>query len=152
MSKDTLPPVAAAPASMEERVLEIVRELAEEVGGARASRAAAPDASLERDLGLGSLERVELLLRLEAAFGRALGDDALGIDTPAGFARALTQAGANPAFVPQAGAVRRTAAAAISLPESPTLHESLWRRAEAEAHRPHAFLQDESGEEILTFG
>ena len=48
----------------QERVLEVVRELLTELGGARALRAAAPDASLERDLGLGSLERVELLLRL----------------------------------------------------------------------------------------
>ena len=57
-----------------DRVVGIVRELALEVGGDRAARAAAPGASLERDLGLGSLERVELLSRLETAFGRPLGD------------------------------------------------------------------------------
>ena len=55
-----------------ERVVVIVRELALEVGGDRAARATAPLASLERDLGLGSLERVELLTRLEAAFGSPL--------------------------------------------------------------------------------
>ena len=152
MAKDTLPPVDVAPATVEERVLEIVRRLAEEVGGARASRATAPDASLERDLGLGSLERVELLLRLETAFGRALGDDALAIDTPAGFAGALAQAGAQPASVPKPAAGTTSRAAAKSLPESQTLHESLWRRAEAEPNRPHAYLQEEGREEILTFG
>ena len=37
------------------------------------SGAVSPEASLERELGLGSLERVELLARLERAFGRPLG-------------------------------------------------------------------------------
>ena len=77
----------------QERVLEVVRELLTELGGARALRAAAPDASLERDLGLGSLERVELLLRLESAFGRTLAESCLQIDTPSGLARVLAEAG-----------------------------------------------------------
>jgi hypothetical protein len=39
------------------RVVEIVRALALETGGPRAAQAATPEASLERDVGLGSLER-----------------------------------------------------------------------------------------------
>ncbi|HEY7511418.1 MAG TPA: phosphopantetheine-binding protein, partial [Vicinamibacteria bacterium] len=87
---------AAAPraATLEERVLEVVRALAAEAGGGRAARAVTPAASLERDLGLGSLERVELLLRLERAFGRKLADEALSLDTPAALARALLAGGA----------------------------------------------------------
>jgi acyl carrier protein len=80
-------------AAIQERVLAIVRELAAEVGGSRALRAVAPRASLERDLGLGSLERVELLLRLEKAFGRSLDEAYLQLDTPDGLARALLEAG-----------------------------------------------------------
>src|SRR5918996_3355324 len=93
--------VVRAPAdrlvAVQARVLEIVRALAHEVGGGRAARAASAEASLERDLGLGSLERVELLLRLEKAFGRTLGDRGLEIDTPAGLARAIVQDAAAPA-------------------------------------------------------
>ena len=77
--------------SVQARVLEIVRALAAEVGGDRARRAVGPEASLEREVGLGSLERVELLVRLEAAFERALDDSHLQIDTPAEMARALLQ-------------------------------------------------------------
>src|SRR5688572_25631988 len=69
---ETIVPAPAGELSVQDKVLDIVRALAGEVGGPRAARAASPDASLERDLGLGSLERVELLLRLETAFGRTL--------------------------------------------------------------------------------
>lgn len=54
---------------IESEVLRIVRELVERVGSRRALRALAPEAALERDLGLGSLERVELLLLLGDRFG-----------------------------------------------------------------------------------
>ena len=60
-------PDGRRPAATEERVLEIVRGAGRASWAAsRAERAVAPGASLERDLGLGSLERVELLVRLEA--------------------------------------------------------------------------------------
>jgi 1-acyl-sn-glycerol-3-phosphate acyltransferase len=55
-------------------VLELVDALVTELGGARAGSRAALDDSLERDLGLGSLERVELLVRLERTFGVRLPD------------------------------------------------------------------------------
>ncbi|MYC81972.1 MAG: AMP-binding protein [Acidobacteria bacterium] len=50
---------------LEEKVLQVVRDLLVELGSHRALRHLSPSASLERELGLGSLERVELLLRLE---------------------------------------------------------------------------------------
>jgi acyl-CoA synthetase (AMP-forming)/AMP-acid ligase II/1-acyl-sn-glycerol-3-phosphate acyltransferase len=49
------------------------------------------DSSLERDLGLGSLERVELLVRLEKRFDRRLPDTlAQNAETPADWVRALS--------------------------------------------------------------
>ena len=78
-----------APADVEARVLAVVRELVAETGGERAVRAVTPQASLERDRGLGSLARDERLRRHENAFGRPLADGALEVDTPAGLAKAL---------------------------------------------------------------
>ncbi len=83
---------AALPDDIVERVLDVVRQLARETGGVRAARAVAAQASLERDVGLGSLERVELLARLERAFGRPLDDASLAVDTAAGLARAVLEA------------------------------------------------------------
>ena len=149
MADVTVPSAPAADSTpvLQERVLAIVRELAGEVGGARAQRAVAAGASLERDVGLGSLERVELLLRLERAFGRALDERFLEIETPAALATALAGVGADspsertrraPTTVPSAAALPAGAA---------TIHEALWRRAEAEPERPHAHVREESGEE-----
>ena len=133
----------AALHDVEARVIEVVRVLAGETGGARAARAVSPEASLERDLGLGSLERVELLVRLEAAFGRTLDDRCLGIDTPAGLVRAVIEEAPG-----DAGPRRERSAslgAALPLPAAKTVPQALWRRAEREPERPHVFLREDDG-------
>jgi fatty-acyl-CoA synthase len=57
-----------------ERVLEAIRDLLEELGSQGALPMLNLGSQLDRDLGLGSLERVELLARLETAFGVRLPD------------------------------------------------------------------------------
>ncbi len=117
------------PEAVLELVLDVVRALARETGGPRAERAVSPEASLEREVGLGSLERVELVARLERAFGRALDD------------RCLAARHARPASPAPSGRV--LPGQALSLPAREealgvaadigagvrTLHESLWRHA-----------------------
>jgi len=62
-----------------EQLLEIARDLALELRPHRArARRATLDASLERDLGLDSLGRVELWGRVERAFGVRLPESLLG--------------------------------------------------------------------------
>jgi 1-acyl-sn-glycerol-3-phosphate acyltransferase len=133
-----------------DRVVGIVRALALEVGGDRAARAAGPSASLERDLGLGSLERVELLSRLEAEFGRPLADGALQIDTPADLARAF--AGAVPK-TPRRDRTEAMAEATDAAAGARTVPEALKRRALAEPDRSAVFLREDDGEErVVTYG
>jgi len=57
-----------------ERVLDVIRTLLEELGSQGALPMLNGSSQLDRDLGLGSLERVELLARLEASFGVRLPD------------------------------------------------------------------------------
>jgi fatty-acyl-CoA synthase len=57
-----------------ERVLDVLRGLLEELGSHGALPQLSATSSLDRDLGLGSLERVELLTRLEDAFRMRLPD------------------------------------------------------------------------------
>jgi len=65
-----------------------------ELQGALAPAGISLDQSLERDLGIGSLERVELLLRLEQAFGVRLTDAAMmEAESPRDLARAILTAG-----------------------------------------------------------
>src|ERR1700731_2701698 len=56
-------------ATDEELLLDVVRVLISELGRQTALASVGPAAHLERELGLGSLERVELALRIDAAFG-----------------------------------------------------------------------------------
>jgi 1-acyl-sn-glycerol-3-phosphate acyltransferase len=136
-----------------ERVLEVVRGLARETGGDRAQRAAAAGASLDREVGLGSLERVELLLRLERAFGRSLDDRYLQIDTPAGLASALLEAGdsAEPLRLPERPA--ELPAARMAHVEARTVHESLFRHAQSDPDRPTVYMrEDDGGEDTITYG
>jgi len=149
-----MPPSAAAPTldAVTERVLGIVRALAREVGGARAVRAVAPEASLEREVGLGSLERVELLLRLERAFGRPLDDRYLQIDTAFGLARALLESSPEEPLRPAPREETLGAAAEIGS-DVRTVHESLWRHARLDPERIHVRLRgDEGTEEAITYG
>src|SRR5258708_32209896 len=57
-----------------ERVLDVLRGLLEELGSHGAVVELSIHSNLDRDLGLGSLERVELVTRLESAFGVRLPD------------------------------------------------------------------------------
>src|SRR5262249_30342374 len=55
-------------AAVEAQLVAILRQLLNELGSEQASSQLTPRAHLERDLALGSLERVELLLRLGKEF------------------------------------------------------------------------------------
>jgi 1-acyl-sn-glycerol-3-phosphate acyltransferase len=147
----TIRPSGPADQEILESVLAIVRALASEVGGPRAARAVRPEASLDRDVGLGSLERVELLTRLERAFGRTLDDSCLQIDTTAGLARAILDAapgqrGPLPEPAEEAGAATDIGAGVR------TLLESLRRHARLDPHRVHAILREEDrAEQPITY-
>src|ERR1051325_6645971 len=58
--------------TLEAQVLDIVRELLLELGSHHKADAVRPSAKLDSQLGLGSLERVELLVRLDKAFAAHL--------------------------------------------------------------------------------
>src|SRR5579864_3227053 len=87
-----------APPPVEHELLRLAREVAREMRQGQVE--AAPKriemgSSLERDLGLDSLGRAELVARLERAFAVRLPEAVLGgAETPADLARALARAGA----------------------------------------------------------
>jgi fatty-acyl-CoA synthase len=139
--------------AIEREVLDIVRRLVAELGGPLAPHAVASGDILDRDLGIGSLERVELLLRLEQAFGVRLPDavmaDAL---TPGDLAVAVLGAEpsrpeAFPTPLPAPGAGRAAPASARTLVEVLAWH------ADANPDRVHIHLRTEDGrEQPITYG
>jgi fatty-acyl-CoA synthase len=144
-----MPPDAAASA----RVLKAVASLVTELEGALAPASVTLDQSLERDLGIGSLERVELLLRLERAFGVRLTDAAMmEAETPRDLVRAILTAGLGaPERVPELLAPLGAAAAAPAT--AATLADVLRWHVEREPERVHVFLREEDGSERpITYG
>lgn len=136
--------------AIEERALGIIRELLIEMGSPQAAEKVSLHSSLERDLGLGSLERVELLVRYEARFNTRLPDDiAQRAETPRDWVHALLENGrGKPAQVRYE--IKQPTRDAPPAPESArTLAEVLRRHAEIEPDRVHIhLLEDDSGQDI----
>jgi fatty-acyl-CoA synthase len=152
--------------AVRERVLEEIRGLLYELGSQGALPMLNGGSQLDRDLGLGSLERVELLARLETAFEIRLPDRvASEANTPDNLARAILDApGANTEGA-ESGSALRASVTAQKLPREAADHgvfsaETLidvWRhRAVHDAERAHLLItEDTDGEErsaTLTFG
>ena len=138
---------------LEGQVLDVVAELVGELRGSDVRRRIGPHDSLERDLGISSLERVELLVRLERAFGIRLGDAAmLEADTPSDLVAALLTA--DPSSGEHPPEVRHDPADVITSPASAgTIIDALEWHAERNPNRVHIHLREEDGSETpLTYG
>ena len=135
-------------------VLRLAEDVADELHPHRRRAARAGlDSRLDKDLGLDSLGRVELLLRLERRFGRHLPESVLGeAETVSDLVAALARAGAALLSLPGAGARPTQAAAAAAPSEAATLIEVLDWHARQHPDRPHLILESDAGaERIVTY-
>ena len=144
-------------AALRRRVLDLVGQLVAELRPGSAAAGINPDDSLERDLGLGSLEQVELLGRIERATGLRVSDAVLGtVDTPAELARAVLAAepGAAETLRPRTAPGARPALGTAAAPDTAeTLVDVLEWHAQATPDRPHVYLREDDGpERTLTYG
>ena len=148
------------------RVLEVVRNLLIELGSQGALPMLGPGSHLDRELGLGSLERVELMARLETEFGVHLPDRvASEANTPADLANSILQQPEAEKIEEEPQSALRASVTAQKLHrEAPdggafaaaTLNEVLRYRAQHDAERAHLLITEdaERGERsvTLTFG
>jgi len=149
-----------------ERVLDVIRGLLEELGSHGALPMLNGASQLDRDLGLGSLERVELLARLETVFGVRLADSVVAeANTPEDLAKALLVAPGVETLDDEAGSALRAAITTQKLHReatdagvfsAETLLDVLRYRATHDAERTHLLITEETeGRErsvTLTFG
>jgi fatty-acyl-CoA synthase len=143
---------AVEPASLEAQFLELVRDLLRELGSHRAAEALTLHSSFERDLGLGSLERVELLVRTEARFQVRLPDEiAQQAETPAEWLRGLREGGQ----AQRGGQRYRIVQPARPAPPAPAGARSwvdvLRHHAEVEPDRVQIHLLEGDGGEDITY-
>jgi fatty-acyl-CoA synthase len=147
-------------AAIEEQVSRIVAELLAELGSHRLPQEVKPSAHLERDLGLGSLERVELVQRISAAFHTTLSDRvAAEAETLADLLNAVAAGDASAPERFSAAAPRAPFPAATTdlrerlLDRAETLTEICLHRGRSDAHRPHLFLREDDGAtRAISFG
>ena len=142
------------PDATADALLAIVHQLAAELHPARAVTPPTLDSALERDLGFDSLGRVELMLRLDRAFGVSLPENALVTsETPRDLLRAVLAARA---AVPSAPLPEPKFSAPLATAEIPehaaTLIEVLEWHVQAHPDRVHIVLATDGGaEEEITY-
>ncbi len=137
------PDVAPPTDTSAEALLEVIQTVALELHPHRQSIVSASlDSSLERELGFDSLGRVELLQRVERAFGVQLPDQLLATaETPRDLLRALITAGARSRIID----ARSTTAPSLSEADAPplragTLVEVLEWHVQRHSNRPHLYF------------
>lgn len=138
----------------EKELLSIVRKFLAEYKTERAQSHVQLNASLERDLGIDSLGRVELFLQIEKAYSIKFPDALMAEAESLNDILAAIQS-IHPSVKTESPHQVYTALSTPSFNPSSakTLVEVLIKRAEADPERPHIYLQNEHGQEqILRYG
>jgi fatty-acyl-CoA synthase len=136
-----------------ERVLLVIRRLLEELGSQGALPVLAAGSNLDRDLGLGSLERVELMARLETEFGVRLSDRVVSeANTPDDLAVAIAGAAETEAPEEERSSALQASVTAQKMhgraiedgiSSAQTLLDVLRFRAAHDAERTHLLITEE---------
>ena len=137
-----------------ESVLALTRQfLAELHPGEAWNRAVTLDSSLERDLGLDSLSRVELAVRIERAFSASLPEHALaGATTLRDLLTALQAASGTPSRAAHLELPARWSEPVQAVPvDAATLVEALDWHAHAHPDRVHVVCLGDDGETSMTY-
>jgi fatty-acyl-CoA synthase len=144
-----------------ERVLEEIRALLEELGSTGAVPMLNGSSHLDTDLGLGSLERVELMARMENVFGVRIADqDATQANTPDDLVAAVLNAPeATAVDVNELSGLRASAkvqqlhrqAVDAGVSNAETLIDVLRYRAAHDADRPHLVITEDGEAQEKTF-
>jgi acyl carrier protein len=145
--------VAPLPAAIDaSRVLGVVAAVAREARP-HVEAYVALDSSLERDLGLDSLARVELVLRLEREFQASLPEQALASsETPRDLLRFLLAAAGQAPHAAEHSVASLAQSTGLRAPaEAQTLVEALEYHVERQPDRLTVFLYEEQKESRITY-
>ena len=144
---------ASTTTSAEQELLSITRELMRELGSGDAAERATLSSSLDRDLGLGSLERVELLMRVERRFNKRLPDEvAQRADSLQEFLDAIEGEAAETGRTTRYPIIQPSVAAPPPPKDAATFAEVLRRFAQSDPERVQIHLLDEDQGQDITYG
>ncbi len=140
---------------IESQLLSIVRDFLHELEAERAVQAISLDASLERDLGIDSLGKVELFHRIEKQFSVRLPESAMvEAESLRDLMKIIVQKDSGKLIQTQpqqfSPLLEMTS---LDLTNAQTLIDVLVTYATKEPERPHLYLQDEVGkEQVIHYG
>lgn len=140
---------------MESQLLAITRDFLHELEAERAVQAISLDASLERDLGIDSLGKVELFHRIEKQFSVRLPESAMvEAESLRDLMKIITQKSSSKLMQsqsPQFSPILEMTT--LDLTNAQTLIDVLIMYAKKEPYRPHLYLQNEMGQEqVIHYG
>lgn len=140
---------------IEQQLISITREFLLELEAERAVQAITLEASLERELGIGSLGKTELFQRIEKVFSIRLPENAMiKADSLVDLAKIIQQispASSIPTDTQQFSPILETLS--LNLTTATTLLDVIRIYAAKEPKRPHIYLQNELGkEQIIHYG
>lgn len=140
-------------ASTEADLLKIIKQFVSEVKSEHTASRVSLDSSLEQDLGIDSLGRVELFLRLEKEFNIALPEKLMAnAITVRDIAIGLGSDGKTKVRAKHREFVTALPEAILDPSSASNLVEVLTRHVSQHANRPHIYLANEEGEEqIITY-
>jgi 1-acyl-sn-glycerol-3-phosphate acyltransferase len=130
-------------------LLELLRDLALELRPQRVGEIRVElDSTLDKDLGFDSLGRMELLVRLEKAFGVTLSERRLATaETPRELLMAVVSAGTSEKVSDRFEVAAPTRGASAAAPQdAKTLQDVLAWHVQAHGERIHIYLYEEQGE------
>ena len=138
--------------SLQHHVLEIIETFVSELREDKIRYRIKPGDSLERDLGISSLERVELLTRLEQTFNVKLDDSSIAnTETARDLSSAI--AIANPRIAENWLNIKKESTSVVVPTFAKTIVDALKWHAERTPDRIHIYLREEDGNETpLTYG
>jgi 1-acyl-sn-glycerol-3-phosphate acyltransferase len=129
-------------------LIETIRQLAVEIHPTRSAVPASLDSRLEQDYGFDSLGRVELLVRIERAFGVILAESVISnAETPRDLLRAMLAASPRESNAPELERTATLSPESATPARAGTLAEVLAWHVAQHPDRPHIVLQDDAGHE-----
>lgn len=137
----------------EEKLLVIARDFLQELDSERALRALSIQASIEKDLGIGSLERAELFHRIEQNFVVHLSDQVIAQSENLKEVALAIEDANPPGRILYHDFFPKLDKSAVDPSNCTTLIEVLKTYATNEPSRVHIYLQDEDGKEtVIRYG
>lgn len=142
-----------AGAVLQQQLIELTKQFLQQSGSGRAAGSVTLQSDLEKELGVGSLEKAELFHRIEEHFDCKLPEALLAeAKTLQDIQSVLSHLSTGGVINPNKFGKLTTTASVVDPSKVDTLIDVIQLYADMEPNRPYLYLQQEESEEVVTYG